>query len=463
MKKIVLYLLLTLTVLAGVAAFWFEGVAMPPRQFAGYVAQHSAGGALEAAGASAAAALARRDRMAWTAQMPPLRVGAQPNAPVAAAGITVPVLSAASAMRAIEKASPGDVITFSPGTYRFSGRPYIPTSSASGVTVRAERPGTVFLEFDLPSGFLVASPGWTFENLHIRGVCAPQASCEHAFHVVGRGENFIARNNTIVDFNTHFRIDGHAPAFPDHGRIEGNTVSNTSIRDTRDRVAAVDLVAASGWTVARNVMTDFAKAQGDRASYGVLVRGGGERNRVERNLIVCEQRLHGLAGQRFGVSFGGGGTRRGLCRSKDCASEQEGGVIEANLVASCSDEGIFLNGAANSSVTHNTLLDTAGIALAASKSGARVSGNIVDGRIAARDGARADAQDNLDTGVTRMLLGWHPQRALFAAPAQFDLRWDGDAPRRDAGVAPPADLCGSARPATAAYGAFEDFGACLAR
>lgn len=461
-KKIALSILLLAVFVAAAIAWTLESMALPPRQFGPYIETSLAGNGLTQLGAWFSRTFSELDRGQPLSGFRALRVGAQAaSAGPAPSGMVVPVDSADAAIRAIEKAQPGDVITFAPGTYHFNGRPYLATSSASGVTVRAGLPGSVTLEFGLPGGFLVASPNWTFENLHIRGACKTHDGCEHAFHVIGRGTGFVARNNTVTDFNTPFKIGGNGSAYPDNGVIENNTISNTSARDTAAMVGAIDLAAASGWTIRANLVSDFAKSKGDRASIAVQARGGGKANRIERNVILCEYKLRNAPGQRTGLSFGGAGSIAAHCRGKRCAPEQDGGVIDSNLVASCSDEGIYLNRAAATSVTHNTVLDTAGVAARWPESGADIRGNIVDGRIVARDGASLREDDNLDTGVTRLFTGAHPARDLFAASAGLDLRWRADAPRRDAIPVAGADLCGTVRPTEPAYGAFEDFAACL--
>ena len=461
-KQIAFALLLTVLFIAAAIAWTLESMALSPRQFGPHIESRLAGNGFSGLGAWAGRTFAGPDRSEPLAGLPAMRVGAQ-TAPVgsAPAGNVVPVDTADDAIKAIEKAQPGDVITFAPGTYHFNGRPYLATSSATGVTVRAGLPGSVTLEFDLPDGFLVASPNWTFENLHIRGACKTHEGCDHAFHVMGGGAGFVARNNTVTDFNMPFKIGGNGSAYPDNGVIEHNSISNGSARATAGAVGAIDLVAASNWTIRANLVSDFAKAKGDRISYGMLARGGGKGNRIERNVVVCERRLRGAPGLRIGLSLGGTGSVTAHCRDKRCAPEQDGGVIDSNLVASCSDEGLHLNRAAATTITHNTLLDTAGMAVQSAESAADIRGNIIDGRIVAKDGAAVREEDNLDTGVTRQFLGAHPLRELFAASATLDLQWRGEAPRRDAVPAAGADLCGTARPAEPAYGAFEDFSACL--
>lgn len=393
----------------------------------------------------------------------PLRIGAQ----VAPAGTDgdvsanrIVVDSAASAANAIATARAGQVIVFAPGTYRFSrqalGRQSLRTSSAPGVTLRARVPATVFLEFDLLEGIVVQAPRWTVENLHIRGVCAAHNDCEHAFHVIKGATGFVARNNTIVDFNAHFKINGADGLFPDGGLIEANTIRNSSVRDTANAVTLIDLVGASGWTVRANLIADFIKGGGDHTSYGAFAKGAGAANRFERNVVLCESRLRGTPGTRVGLSLGGGGTGAPYCRDRKCASEQTGGVIAANLIAACSDAGIYLNRAAASEVIHNTLVGTAGIMLRYPQTSALVEGNLVDGRIAASKDAKLTEVDNLASSLAGVILRGGPLRTMFADPDRLDLRWKQRLPRRARAGASASELCGKARPAAPTYGAFED-------
>jgi parallel beta-helix repeat protein len=319
----------------------------------------------------------------------------------------------------------------------------------------------VTLEFDMSEGFVVSEPHWTFENLSIRGVCAQHSSCEHAFHVVSRATHFVSRNNAVTDFNAHFKINGSEGNFPDHGLIEGNTLSNSSVRDTESSVTPIDLVAASHWVVRGNWISDFAKAGSDRVSYGAFAKGGGADNRFEQNIVLCEHFLRGAPGQRVGISLGGGGSGKEYCRDTRCITEQDGGVIRSNLIMGCSDDGIYLNRAATSQVYHNTLIDTGGISVRFVESSAELEGNLVDGAIRSRDGGALHATDNIQTLMTRQYLGSHPVRGLYRDPSGLDLSWAATPPRRQRAGVVPSDLCGSERPRPPTYGAFEDFSKCL--
>lgn len=375
------------------------------------------------------------------------------------------VRSAEEARHAIANAEPGDEITFLPGTYRFQGRAIEVLRAgtrAANITVRAEKPQTVILNFAMLEGFHVLAPYWIFENLTIRGTCKHHWECEHGFHVVGKGTNFIARNNTIIDFNAQFKINGENGYYPDDGLIENNTLQNTSIRRTSNPVTPIDLVAASNWTIRHNLISDFFKGEGDQTSYGAFAKGAGGNNRFEQNVVVCEFRLHG-PGRRVGLSLGGGGSNKNACRDRRCIVEQENSILEANLVTSCSDEGIYLNSAASSQIRHNTLIDTAGISVRFPTSSADVEGNLVDGSIRSRDGALLRETDNYTTSLFLLYLGMHPVNNFFSDTHELDLIWRTDPKRRKMEAQAPLDLCGIPRPSRPTYGAFEDFGNCRMR
>ncbi len=464
--------LAALPLLAGLAIaagglFYLEGEGITPRALAPYVEKRASGHnpLITDTGTWVGAALRELDRgESMPYVLPALNVGAQP-APVgqASSGALRSVRSLPEAQRAFADAVAGDIISFAPGVYRIAS-PLVamrPGVAGAPIVVRAERPGSVVLEVASAEGIVVAAPHWSFENLEIRGACADAGSCHHAFHVVGKGAHFVARNNLIVDFNAHIKVNGDNKGFPDHGLVEGNTLTNTAVRRTASPVTPIDLVAASDWIIRANVITDFVKADGDRISYGAFAKGAAARTVFERNVVLCEQKLQGLPGQRVGLSFGGGGTGRPYCRDGRCITEHEAGIMRANLVAACSDAGIYVNSGAGSRLLDNTLLDTAGVQVRYPESSAELEGNMIDGPVNSRNGATLRLGDNRAGSVAAMYVGLHTQRGLFAAPQALDLRWSDEPPRRAAGDAAP-DLCGVRRPATPAYGAFEDFAACLA-
>jgi parallel beta-helix repeat protein len=461
--KLVLPALVVVAVVGGAIAT-VERIDTPPRRLATWVERRAAGhrSDVQRIGSAIASALVALDRgrLSFHDPMPiPALDAPAPAQPKR----KVIVGTTSDALDAIEHAEPGDAITFIPGIYRFDGI-YVdarqPGEADAPISVRAEKPGSVVLEFNMVEGFLVTAPYWRFENLTIRGVCADHSNCEHAFHVVGGATHFVARGNEVVDFNAQFKINGTSGQFPDWGVIEGNVIRNSAARDTANPVTPIDLVAASHWRIVGNRISDFIKLQSDRTSYGAFAKGAGTDNALLRNVVVCEDRLRGFPGQRVGLSLGGGGTAHSVCRDRRCITEEDRGVIASNLVASCSDDGIYLDRSAMSVVAHNTLIDTGGITARFGESSADVDGNLVDGPIRALAGATLHADDNRTTSVAALYLGLHPVRRLFADAAKLDLHWRADPPRRQRVETVAADLCGATRPGRPSYGAFEDIARC---
>lgn len=449
------------------ALFAARQAGVAPRQLGPYVERRSSGHnpAIEHLGHWLGTRLVALDRGAL-GPVPPLalRLGAQPAAVDGdRQGRAVMVADDDALRAAVTAAQPGDVITVQPGTYRID-RPLDATQDGSEdapITVRAAVPGSVILEQKAEEGFRVHAPYWRFENLTLHGVCADDSTCEHAFHVTGRAHHFIAVNDTLVDYNAHFKINAEQGSFPDHGLIDANTLTNTHARHTANPVTPIDLVAASDWTFRRNLISDFVKADGDRVSYGAFAKGGGAHNLFEQNLVWCESRLQGMPGERVGLSLGGGGTLKSLCRDHACVVEQQQSTLRGNLIVGCSDVGIYLNSAAQSRVIDNSLVDTAGIDVRFPTSSADIEGNLVDGPIRSRNDGVLRERDNLSASPLDAYLGYHPVRSLYAEPEALDFAWRGDAPRRSGGASPGPGLCGEVRAIPAAYGAFDSFASCL--
>ena len=459
--------LAVLTIAIG-AALLVEMAGVPPRVLAPYIERRASGhnAIITGLGQAMAAQFQALDRGQDSGRTPVFTaVGAQPNGRPNLSGNASVVLvgSVDDAIQAITHAQPGDVITFLPGTYRFGGKRIVAATAGAKsrrIVVRAEKPGTVLIEFNMSEGFAVTAPYWTFENLHIRGICRKHADCEHAFHIVGAARHFEARNNAISDFNAHIKVNGLNNEMPDYGVIEFNTFSNTSVRHTSNPVTPIDVVAASYWTIRRNLIRDFIKGGGDRISYGAFVKGGGSDNLLERNVVLCEADLKGAPGQRVGLSLGGGGTEKPFCRDRKCIVEQDHSIIQSNLIAHCSDDGIYVNRAASSKLVHNTLIDTGGINVRFPASSADVVGNAVDGIIRSTNDALMRADDNRYVSLMKLYLGMHPERDLYLNAASLNLAWAAEPQRRET-LDPVPDLCQASRPRVLAYGAFEDFAACF--
>jgi Chondroitinase B len=443
-----------------------------PREWAVYLRQLHFGGSATATAAAHRLAtwLARADNLGPAdgvvipafAGASPRRSGVVPQGPVR-------LVHGIDGLRdAVGSALPGDVILLAPGTYRVAGGAVHLTTIGNPngpITIRAATLGEVAIESDVFEAFSVTGAFWHIENLVMRGVCADHAMCEHAIHVVGTATDTVIRNNRLEDFNAHLKINGDRGEWPDRGVIEGNTLIDTGPRNTRNTIADIDLVGASEWRIGGNVIADFARTTPGDATYGGYVKGAGQKNVFERNIVLCAWKLCEPAGPRVGVSLGGGGTDGALRRDGGATGmEQVGGIVRDNLIAFCSDAGIYLNRAARSTISHNTLLDTAGIDGRSIETSGDVVANIIDGVTRDREGAALQRWQNEEPLLLGLFAGLHPQRALFRDPAALDLRWTA-APA----FLPPdpddtgKDLCGKARGPMTRAGAFDDFAACLAQ
>lgn len=320
-----------------------------------------------------------------------------PEEPSSQPGSQVKLLTSIEEIRdAITKAQPGDTLEIMPGTYKMHGNLRIRNGGLPGqpIVLRASKPGTVIIESTALEGFHVLAPWWVFENLVIRGVCAEHTYCEHAFHIVGKATNIVIRNNRLEDFNAQIKVNGLENDFPDNGLVQYNTLTNTSPRNTANPVTPIDIVAADRWVIADNLISNFAKGDGDRISYGAFMKGSGSKGSIERNLVICSTDNISQPGNRVGLSLGGGGTDKKSCRDRRCITEYSQGRISDNIIAHCNDFGIYINEANQSIISNNTLANTYGIDVRFPVASAHIEGNTLDGVIRSRDDATIKQSGN---------------------------------------------------------------------
>jgi hypothetical protein len=205
LKRLLWVVVLIAALLALALSFVLEHIGVPPRSLAPYVERRSSGHNpfIVRTGQLMSRVLIAADRGNHRpATQLQLRIGAETTAaPQSGARLlngsrTLLVSSSDEAIKAIAEARPGDVITFLPGKYRFSGRALDVLragTSENRITVRAANLDSVFLEFNMVEGFHVHAPYWTFENLNIQGICSDHSSCEHVFHIVGNATHSISK------------------------------------------------------------------------------------------------------------------------------------------------------------------------------------------------------------------------------------------------------------------------------
>ena len=299
----------------------------------------------------------------------------------------IAITNAVELTAAISQAKAGDVLILAAGQYDIGSNV---SCTAQGtkeapITVRAETLGSAVINFDTVEGFKVLGEYWIFENLEIHGVCANDSDCEHAFHIKGTANGTRIRNNKVEGFNAHIKGGGTSEMprkFSDDVTIEYNEFYSESPRQTANPVTPIDIVGGKRWVVSHNYIHDFEKAQGNNISYAAFLKGNSSGGIFSHNLVVCEQ-LH-QGGTRLGLSFGGGGTGTQFCEEGTCATEHRNGIMVNNIIANCTDVGIYINKGANIEILNNTLFNTAGIDVRFDTSTATVRNNLLDGRIRER-------------------------------------------------------------------------------
>jgi hypothetical protein len=331
--------------------------------------------------------------------------------------------TAAELSAELAAAGPGDVVTIAPGVYEVPRIALRQSGSRSRpITVRANRPGTVEIRTQAEELFKIEGSDWVFENLDIAGLCAEDAQCEHAFHIVGGADRTVIRHNRVRDFNAQIKGNGEGGRFPRDVVIEGNTLFDTHMRAVELPLVAVDVVGGEHWIVRGNLIADFGKTvdhpprRPDDFGYAVFLKGNSSQGVIEGNIVVCGLTLPPAPDTR-GLSLGGSASDPDLCMGT-CATEHRDGVIRDNLVIDCpTGLGIYLYKASNTRVAGNVLVDTRGVAARSPQTVALVAENVVSGGLAAIDGARIMAENNLVTD-----LAGTPAVIAEAGDTQADVR-----------------------------------------
>jgi hypothetical protein len=267
----------------------------------------------------------------------------------------VPVSTVAQLRSAVAAAQPGDVIRLAPGTYRLTSTLSCNAHGQRGspIIVRGDPPLAATIESDTLVAFRVDGAHWHFEDLVVRGVCAVDSDCEHAFQVTGDGTDVVLARNRLVDFNAQLKVNATFASdggvrIPHRGLVEANEVFDTRPRTTSNPVTKLNIDTGDDWVVRDNFLHDFAKNGGNFTSSGSFMKSGGARGVYERNLVVCRGDGQATTDVRIGLSFGGGGTAPQFCfpafnANVPCSVEHRDGVMRNNVIANCSDVGIYIN------------------------------------------------------------------------------------------------------------------------
>ena len=377
------------------------------------------------------------------------------------------VTTTAELTAAIGSAQAGDEIVLAAGTYRLSGA----TCAANGtqqqpIIVRSATPLAAKIELDGLEGFKVTGASWQFEGLDIVGVCATDSACEHAFHVVGGAHDFVLRKSRVKDFNAQVKVNATTAPYvaPDRGLIEDNDIGDSRPRVTDAPVTKLNIDGGDDWVIRRNVLHDAEKDGGNLTSYLAFFKSGGKRGVMEQNLVLCERDFQ-TSGVQLGLSLGGGLTGVQFCNPEFvangiCSIEHDEGVIRNNIIANCSDSGVYIARARNAKVLYNTIIETGSVDFRYDTTSGEAYGNVLGNVIRTRDGATAPIKmGNLEHVTLGMF------QAMYAEPLVGDLTVTGSVADLAMGPAHPQvtnDYCGRPRPATdLTRGALEhSLGAC---
>jgi uncharacterized protein (TIGR03382 family) len=362
------------------------------------------------------------------------------------------VATPAELQAAITSAQAGDTIVLADGTYALDGVSCSTNATEDApITVKGATPLGAHIEFDALEGFKVSGAYWHFENLDVKGVCANDSDCEHAFHVTGAADGFVLRDSRVHDFNAQLKVNASNIngiwVMPNRGLVEYNELFDSHGRNTSNPVTKLNIDTGEDWIIRANFIHDAYKMGGDGVSYAAFMKSGGKRGLMERNLVVCTRDTTG--GTRIGLSFGGGGTAPQFCApaydaNTPCSVEHEGGTMRNNIIATCSDVGIYLNRGKDSHILYNTLVATSGVDFRFDTTSGEAVGNVLTGVIRTRDGGtmtKTTNQENVDLAAFQQ---------MYRAPQSGDLHVVGSvtslvgmgAVRADV----PNDYCGAIRP-----------------
>jgi hypothetical protein len=321
----------------------------------------------------------------------------------------VNVSTEAQLQSAIKLLQSNTTIVLAPGTYVLTSTLWIngaftnvgvrgATSDRDDVTLVG--PGMDRARYgDVPYGIWVggAVDGVTIENLTIRDVY------HHAISLAGGTHRPRISNVRLVDAGERFIESAWDAA---SGGVDSGVVEQSAFEYTtaaRDEAAiGVDIHAGTGWIIRDNQFTRIASSTG-LAGPAVLASDGSRDTVTERNTIVNSSR---------GIAYG----------IKETAGfDHSGGIIRNNVVYRTADRpglaGISLADSPNTEVANNTVFvsGTYGTPIEyryAGTTGVLLVNNLLDGVIAAWDGAVGTERNNLAAA----------DASLFVNAAAADLR-----------------------------------------
>ena len=292
-------------------------------------------------------------------------------------------------LTAIEQAVAGQAITLEPGHYAFEQLIVVRADGRADAPIffRAERLGDVVITLTHIENFKIYGKHWVFENIRFVGGCMDGSGCEHAFHLVGDADDIFIRNNEVLNFASHVKLNGEvidngpARAFPDRANFIKNVWRNDRYISNAAPHNILNLDGGRNHVVRGNVFADFAAAQGSRRSASAIYPKASARGfLIEQNLVVCEQQrdsgetARGIQlGDGAGASICDGDTDGDGLGDCEVNGQSQEGLVRNNIIINCnnggSSAGIMVSDDRDSFIAHNTVL------LSAPRAGAFFVGN----------------------------------------------------------------------------------------
>jgi hypothetical protein len=331
-----------------------------------------------------------------------------PPAPLSApAGTVVNVSTVAQLQNAVASIASNTTIVIAPGTYNLTGTLYI-NGSFTNVGIRGatgNRGDVVIVGKGMHAGSDGGVPfgiwaggnvrGVTIANLTIRDVyyhpimlnAGAQSPLIHNVRLVNAGQQFIKASP-----------DGSGGGV-DNGIVEYSIMEyDTTARD--DYTNGVDVHTGENWIIRHNLFRNIRAPQGALAGPAILMWNGSTNTTVDGNTFVDCQREIAL----------------GLIERTP--NDHSGGVVKNNFIARtiAGDSAIYVADSPNTQVLHNSIFISGTYANPieyrfAHTTGVVIANNVLDGQIAARDGATGAVSGNYPSATA----------ALFVNPAAGDL------------------------------------------
>jgi len=324
-------------------------------------------------------------------------------------GSVVTVSTTAQLQNAIASIASNTTILIAPGTYAISTTLYI-NGSFTDVAIRGatgNRDDVVIVgkgmaaanDGGVPFGIWVGGDvrGVTIADLTIRDVyyhpimlnAGTHTPLIHNVRLVNAGEQFVKSNPDAAGVGV------------DNGIVEYSVIEyDTTSRD--DYTNGVDVHGGTNWIVRHNLFRNIRAPQGLLAGPAILMWNGTANSVVDGNTFINCQREISL----------------GLIDRSP--SDHSGGIIRNNFIYRApgvgGDAAILVADSTGTQVLHNSALMSGGYPNAIEyrfpgASGVTIANNLLDGQIAARDGATGSVSGNLTTASA----------ALFVDPASGDL------------------------------------------